>query len=65
MLEVPPSRQTLKGAFVPIGLPWLALVTAVHASHIGRFSLYSGGDDMWMFQRWAYRIYLQGIAARR
>jgi hypothetical protein len=35
-------------------------VTAVHAPHIGRFSTYAGGDDMWMFQRWAYRIYLQG-----
>ena len=43
-----------------IGIPWLVFVTAVHASHIGRFSLYAGGDDMWMFQRWAYRIYLQG-----
>jgi hypothetical protein len=59
-LTVPPSLQTLKGAFVLIGIPWLVFVTAVHASHIGRFSLYAGGDDMWMFQRWAYRIYLQG-----
>ena len=60
LLPVPASRQTLKGAFVLIGIPWLAFVTAVHASHIGRFSLYAGGDDMWMFQRFAYRIYLQG-----
>ena len=59
-LAVPPAKQTLKGAFVLIGIPWLAFVTAVHASHIGRFSLYAGGDDMWMFQRFAYRIYLQG-----
>ncbi len=43
-----------------IGIPWLVFITAVHASHIGRFSFYAGGDDMWMFQRWAYRIYLQG-----
>lgn len=59
-LKVPPPKQTLQGAFVLIGIPWLVFVTAVHASHIGRFSLYAGGDDMWMFQRWAYRIYLQG-----
>ena len=45
---------------IAIGIPWLVFVTAVHASHIGRFSLYAGGDYMWMFQRWAYRIYLQG-----
>ena len=57
---MPKPQQTLKGAFVLIGIPWLAFVTAVHASHIGRFSLYAGGDDMWMFQRFAYRIYLQG-----
>jgi hypothetical protein len=59
-LTVPKPLQTLKGAFVLVGIPWLAFVTAVHASHIGRFSLYAGGDDMWMFQRFAYRIYLQG-----
>ncbi|HYE88351.1 MAG TPA: hypothetical protein VEA16_18440 [Vicinamibacterales bacterium] len=59
-VSVPASKQTLAGAFVLIGIPWLAFVTGVHASHIGRFSLYAGGDDMWMFQRWAYRIYLQG-----
>src|SRR5688572_29923200 len=60
LLVVPAPKQSLKGAFVLIGIPWLAFVTAVHASHIGRFSLYAGGDDMWMFQRFAYRIYLQG-----
>jgi hypothetical protein len=60
LLKVPKEKQTLQGAFVLIGVPWLVFITAVHASHIGRFSFYAGGDDMWMFQRWAYRIYLQG-----
>jgi hypothetical protein len=59
-LNVRKTQQTLKGAFVLIGIPWLVFITAVHASHIGRFSFYAGGDDMWMFQRFAYRIYLQG-----
>ena len=59
-LNIPKAQQTLKGAFMLIGVPWLVFVTAVHASHIGRFSFYAGGDDMWMFQRFAYRIYLQG-----
>jgi len=59
-LKVPASKQDLKGAFMLIGIPWLVFVTAVHASHIGRFSTYAGGDDMWMFQRFAYKIYLQG-----
>ena len=60
LVPVPATKQTLKVAFVLIGIPWLVFVTAVHASHVGRFSLYAGGDDMWMFQRFAYRIYLQG-----
>lgn len=60
VFTVPPAHQTLRGAFVLIGIPWLAFVTAVQFGHVGRFSLYAGGDDMWMFQRWAYRIYLQG-----
>lgn len=59
-LRIPKAHHTLKNAFVLIGIPWLVFVTAVHASHIGRFSFYAGGDDMWMFQRFAYRIYLQG-----
>ena len=59
-LKVPGRVQTLRGAFVLIGLPWLAFVTAVQVHHVGRFSLYAAGDDMWMFQRFAYRIYLQG-----
>lgn len=59
-LKVPASHQTLRGAVLLIGLPWLAFVTGVQWHHIGRFSLYAAGDDMWMFQRFAYRIYLQG-----
>ncbi len=59
-LQVPERVRTLRGAFVLIGLPWLAFVTAVQIHHVGRFSLYAAGDDMWMFQRFAYRIYLQG-----
>jgi hypothetical protein len=60
LLKVPAPQQTLKGAFVLIGIPWLAFITGLHISHVGRFSFYAGGDDMWMFQRFAYRIYLQG-----
>jgi len=59
-LQVPARTQTLRGAFILIGFPWLAFVTAAQLHHVGRFSLYAAGDDMWMFQRFAYRIYLQG-----
>ncbi len=60
LVNVPERLQHLRTAFVLIGLPWLAFVTAVQIHHVGRFSLYAAGDDMWMFQRFAYRIYLQG-----
>jgi len=59
-LNVPQRSQNLRGAFLLIGVPWLAFVTAAQVHHVGRFSLYAAGDDMWTFQRFAYRIYLQG-----
>jgi hypothetical protein len=52
--------RTLRGAFVLIGIPWLAFVGVTAFDHLAKFSLYAGGDDQWTFQRFAYRIYLQG-----
>jgi hypothetical protein len=48
------------GAFCAIGVPWLAYICARSAPAIGRFTLYEWGDDFWTFQRYAYRIVLQG-----
>jgi hypothetical protein len=48
------------GAFVLVGLPWLAFVAASAAHSVGRFDLYGAGNDFWMFQRYAYRIVMQG-----
>jgi hypothetical protein len=48
------------GAFVLIGVPWLAFVAASASHSVGRFDLYGAGDDFWMFQRFAYRIVMQG-----
>lgn len=53
-------RRTLRGAFVLIGIPWLVFIAVASFDHIGRFSLYTAGDDFWTFQRLAYRIFLQG-----
>lgn len=60
LLPVPEWRRTLRGAFVLIGVPWLVFIAVASFDHIGRFSLYSPGDDFWTFQRLAYRIFLQG-----
>jgi hypothetical protein len=59
-VPVPELRRTLRGAFVLIGIPWLVFIGVASFDHVGRFSLYSGGDDFWTFQRLAYRIFLQG-----
>jgi hypothetical protein len=59
-LRVPPRLRNLTGAFVLIGIPWLTLIVASSAGQIGRFWLYSVGDDYWTFQRNAYRIVMQG-----
>jgi hypothetical protein len=41
-------------------VPWLALVVVSSAPDVGRFRLYEVGNDYWMFQRFAYRIVMQG-----
>lgn len=58
--RVPPRLQTIRGAFLLVGLPWLALFAGIAFAHIGRITLYSVGDDWLEFQRFAHRIYMQG-----
>ena len=48
------------GAFALIGIPWLIFVAVMAAPQVGRFTLYTAGDDCWHFQRFAYRIVMQG-----
>jgi hypothetical protein len=60
LLPVREHLRTIRGAFVLIGIPWLAFVAATAFDHLAKFSFYAGGDDQWTFQRFAYRIYLQG-----
>jgi hypothetical protein len=59
---VPTSRrwQSTRGALLLIGVPWMTLIVVSAASAIGRFVIYEAGNDFWMFQRFAYRIVMQG-----
>lgn len=58
---LPPRRlQTTGCATLLVGLPWLMLWLPRATAQAGLFTWYSPGDDWWMFQRFAYRIYLQG-----
>ncbi len=56
----PRRLQTWFGACLLIGVPFLALVVAIGAPQAGVITWYTAGDDWWMFQRYAYRIFLQG-----
>lgn len=59
---LPLSRRisSARGAFLLIGVPWLVLVVVATWYGIGRMTFYGAGNDHWLFQRWAYRIFLQG-----
>jgi hypothetical protein len=59
-LRVPARLRNALGAFALIGIPWLTFIVVVSASQIGRFTMYDVGSDFWMFQRFAYRIFMQG-----
>lgn len=59
-IPVPARLRNLSGAFILIGVPWLTLIVALTLPEIGRFRLYEFGHDYWMFQRFAYRIVIQG-----
>jgi hypothetical protein len=59
-LPVPRRLQNGFGASLLIGIPFLAIFLSLGLPQIGVFTWYSSGDDWWMFQRYAYRIYMEG-----
>ncbi|MEP6782870.1 MAG: hypothetical protein ABI983_04315 [Acidobacteriota bacterium] len=61
-LQWPERLKNIRGAALIIGVPWLVLVV-VHAfydSGVARMELLMPGNDWWQFQRFAYRIFMQG-----
>jgi hypothetical protein len=60
VVPVPERLRNLRGAFLVIGVPWIALLVSGCLAHAGRISMYSVGDDWTTFQRFAHRIYIQG-----
>ena len=59
-LPIPERLRNIRGAFLLLGVPWLALLLAGCLDHAGRIAMYSVGDDWTTFQRFAHRIYIQG-----
>lgn len=60
-LAVPVSLRwrNLRGAFLLVGVPWLAFFAAHSFANIGRFTAYSG-DDWLAYQVAGYRIFMHG-----
>jgi len=59
-LRWPRRFQNLFGASLLVGVPFLVLAVVAARAEPGIFTFFTAGDDWWMFQRWAYRIYMQG-----
>jgi len=60
VVPVPPRLRNLRGAFMLIGIPWLTFVVVSALPAIGRWVLYEFGNDYWLYQRYGYRIVMQG-----
>jgi hypothetical protein len=58
-IPMPERLRSTRGAFLLIGVPWLAFIAAGFFVNIGRFSFYTGGEDSWTYQRYAYAIFMQ------
>ena len=60
LVPVPARLRNVFGVFALVGIPWLVLIVAAFADNIGHFRLYAWGNDYWMYQRFGYRIVMQG-----
>ena len=59
VLPVRSALRGLRGAFLLVGIPWLAFIAAWSLPKVGHFTLYSY-DDWLTYQVAAHRIYMQG-----
>lgn len=59
LIPVSSHLRNLRGAFLLVGVPWLAFIAALSLPQIGRFTMYSY-DDWLTYQVAGHRIYFQG-----
>ena len=60
LVPTPDRLRGSRGVLLLVGLPWFAFAVACAIPAIGRWVLYEVGHDYWMYQRYAYRIVMQG-----
>ncbi len=58
-VAVPARLRNLRGAFLLVGVPWLAFFASLSLRQVGHFSVYSP-DDWLTYQVAGHRIYMQG-----
>ena len=61
VVPLPARLRNARGAMLIVGVPWLALFAGSALADVGRITLFTPGDDFTHFQRFAYRIYMQGF----
>ena len=61
VVPISERTRTLRGAFLLVGVPWLAFFAGRALHDVGHFTIYTAGDDWWTFQRHAYRIFMEGF----
>ena len=59
-LPLPRRVRNQFGASLLVLVPFLALIVVLGVPQAGLFTWYSSGDDWWMFQRYSYRIFMEG-----
>jgi len=60
LLPAAARRANVRGGFLLIGIPWLALFAVSSLDRIAAFSVYTRGNDWLTYQISAYRIYRFG-----
>ncbi len=59
-LPLPRRVRNHFGLSLLVLVPFLALMVVLGLPQAGLFTWYSSGDDWWMFQRYGYRIFMEG-----
>jgi len=59
IVPMPARVQNVRGAWLVVGAPWLALIAAMAMRNAGRFTLFFQGDDPGIYQQFAYRIFME------
>ena len=58
-VAIRPRLHNARGVLLLAGVPWFAYFAAANVHQVGRWTLYGVGNDNFLFQRYAYRVFMQ------